>query len=145
MNIIHDVIEVDTGPGIGIYDITPDIRIRLQRSDVANGMVVMTSRHTTTALAINEFEERLVADIKTFFTGLVPADRPYLHNDIHLRDCPPDEPENAHSHLIAMLLSQSELIPLVQGELQLGRWQSVLFMELDGPRKRSVNLQLWGN
>ena len=67
-----------------------------------------------------------------------------MHNDIELRDCPEDEPENAHSHLAAMLLGSSESIPVVDGELQLGNWQSVLFIELDGPRERSITLQLWG-
>ena len=137
MEIIHDTIEMETGPGIGVYDITSDIRGRLQQCNIVNGMAVINSQHTTTALVVNEFEERLVADIKTFFTELIPADRSYLHNDIHLRDCSPDEPENAHSHLIAMLLSQSEMIPLVEGELQLGVWQSVLFVE---QQPSSVNI-----
>jgi len=66
------------------------------------------------------------------------------HNDIHLRDCPPHEPENAHSHLIAMLLGSSEVIPILDGELDLGRWQSVMLVELDGPRQRTVSVRLFG-
>ena len=72
-----------------------------------------------------------------------PADR-YLHNDIALRDCPPDEPENAHSHLAAMLLGSSEVIALAGGELVLGQYQSVMLYELDGPRSRKVNVQVYG-
>jgi secondary thiamine-phosphate synthase enzyme len=75
----------------------------------------------------------------------VPAEADYKHNDIHLRDCPPDEPENAHSHLIALLLGASENIPAVDGELGLGRWQSLMLLELDGPRRRRVNLQIVGH
>jgi secondary thiamine-phosphate synthase enzyme len=67
-----------------------------------------------------------------------------MHNDLHLRDVPPDEPMNAHSHLMAMMLSTSEVIPIVHGQLALGTWQSVLFFELDGPRKRSVFVQISG-
>jgi len=145
VEIIHEVIEVDTGSGIGVHDITPDIWECLQWSKITHGMAVISSLHTTTALAINEFEGRLVSDMKTFFNALIPADRPCLHNDIDLRDYPPDEPGNAHSHLIATLLSQSEVIMVVQGELQLGSWQSLLFIVQDGPRKRGINLQLWGN
>ncbi len=78
----------------------------------------------------------------TLFTP-PPADK-YLHDDIALRDCPPDEPENAHSHLAAMLLGSSEVIALSGGELILGQYQSVMFYELDGPRQRKVSVQVYG-
>jgi secondary thiamine-phosphate synthase enzyme len=93
---------------------------------------------------INEDEERLLEDIKVHLKTLAPPDAKYLHNDLHLRDVPPDEPINAHSHLMAMMLSTSEVIPVVEGKLGLGTWQSVLFLELDGPRTRSVSLQIMG-
>ena len=104
----------------------------------------MTSQHTTTAIAINEHEERLLKDVKTFLTRLVPPGDRYLHNDIALRDCPEDEPENAHAHLAAMLLGSSEVIALAEGELVLGQYQSVMLCELDGPRRRKVSVQVYG-
>jgi len=107
-------------------------------------MVNIISRHTTTALAINEYEPRLLDDLRSFFKEIAPPDKPYKHNDIHLRDCPPDEPKNAHSHILAMLLSSNESIPLVNGRLLLGKWQSVLLFELDGPRQRQVGVQIIG-
>ena len=82
--------------------------------------------------------------MKTFLNRLIPPGDKYLHNDIALRDCPPDEPENAHSHLAAMLLGSSEVIALVEGELQVGQYQSVMLYELDGPRARNVNVQVYG-
>jgi len=100
--------------------------------------------HTTTAIAINENEPRLVEDVRAFLHRLIPPNDRYLHNDIALRDCPPDEPENAHSHLAAMLLGSSEVIALVEGQLQLGQYQSVMLYELDGSRKRKVNVQVYG-
>ncbi|MDJ0636600.1 MAG: YjbQ family protein [Xenococcaceae cyanobacterium MO_188.B29] len=75
---------------------------------------------------------------------LAPPTDKYLHNDLHLRDVPPDEPINAHSHLIAMMLNNSATIPLVEGKMALGKWQSVLFFELDGPRRRTVLIQISG-
>ena len=105
----------------------------------------MTSQHTTTAIAINENEERLLEDVKAFLTRLIPPDAGYLHNDIALRDCPEDEPENAHSHLAAMLLGSSEVIALADGELVLGQYQSVMLYELDGPRRRKVSVQIYGD
>jgi len=137
-------LKLQTQLDIAITDITPHIREQLADSDIRNGFVTVTSRHTTTAVTINEHEERLVEDVKRFFQRLVPPDDKYLHNDIHLRDCPPDEPENAHSHIVAMLLGSSEVIPVVDGELSLGTWQSVLLVELDGPRSRTVTIQVVG-
>ena len=116
----------------------------MARTDIKNGQALIFSRHTTTALAINENEERLLDDTKAYLRKLAPESEKYLHNDLHLRDVPPDEPMNAHSHLTAMTLSTSEVIPIMEGRLALGTWQSVLFFDLDGPRKRTVMIQLSG-
>jgi secondary thiamine-phosphate synthase enzyme len=144
MPIINQIIEVETDKGIGIYNITPQIDEILKTTRINNGQVVVFSRHTTTALAINEYEERLLEDTKVHLRTLAPESGKYLHNDLHLRDVPPDEPINAHSHLMAMMLSTSEVIPVVDGQLALGTWQSVLLFDLDGPRKRTVLIQISG-
>jgi secondary thiamine-phosphate synthase enzyme len=144
MKSLFRQIEIHTGDGIDIHDVTGPVREQLAASGIRNGFCVVASNHTTTALAVNEFEERLLDDIKAFLARLAPADTRYKHNDIALRDCPPDEPENAHSHLMAMMLGSTENIPVVNGELQLGKWQSLLFFELDGPRERRVNVQVVG-
>jgi secondary thiamine-phosphate synthase enzyme len=142
--IVNRHLEVATEDGITLHDITPSLRDLVADSGLWNGFVNVTSRHTTTALTINEFEERLLDDVRTFFARLVPPGDRYLHNDIHLRDCPPDEPKNAHSHLIAMLLGSSEVIALRDGALDLGTWQSVMLVDLDGPRRRTVSVQVYG-
>ena len=144
MKIISSFIELDTGKGITLHDLMPGIKEAIANSGIKNGFVTVTSQHTTTAIAINENEARLVEDVKRFLNRLIPPNDRYLHNDIALRDCPPDEPENAHSHLAAMLLGSSEVIALVEGQLQLGQYQSVMLYELDGPRKRKVSVQLYG-
>jgi len=141
---MHRILTVSTDPGIALHDITPRIRTLVTDSGVVRGFLTVTSRHTTTAITINENEERLLEDVRRFFTRLAPPGEAYLHNDIGLRDCPPDEPENAHSHLLAMLVGSSEVIPIIAGEPALGRWQSVMLVELDGPRERTVSLQLFG-
>ncbi len=144
MSIINQIVELETEKGISIYNLTPDIEKLLGETKIKNGQVLVFSRHTTTALAINEYEERLLADIKVHLSKLAPESEKYLHNDLHLRDVPPDEPMNAHSHLMAMMLSTSEVIPVVDGKLALGTWQSVLFFDLDGPRTRTVFVQICG-
>lgn len=144
MKTVSSFIELHTGEGISLHDIMPGIRDAVATSGIKNGFVTVTSQHTTTAIAINENEGRLIADVKSFLTRLVPPGDRYLHNDIAMRDCPDDEPENAHSHLAAMLLGSSEVIALAGGELVLGQYQSVMLCELDGPRRRRVSVQVFG-
>ncbi|SET35746.1 secondary thiamine-phosphate synthase enzyme [Nitrosomonas marina] len=144
MRIFPAFIELQTEQGISLHDLMPELRQSVTQSGIQNGFVTVTSQHTTTAIAINENETRLAEDIKSFLTRLIPPGDRYLHNDIALRDCPPDEPENAHSHLAAMLLGSSEVITLVNGELVLGQYQSVMLYELDGPRTRKVSVQIYG-
>ena len=144
MKIHPALIELQTGQGIALHDLMPDIKDVVAASGITNGFVTITSQHTTTAIAINENEERLVEDVKAFLNRLIPPADNYLHNDIALRDCPPDEPENAHSHLAAMLLGSSEVIAIADGQPQLGQYQSVMLYELDGPRNRKVNVQVYG-
>ena len=145
MPIINKIIEIETQPKINIYNLTPQIQDLIASTSIINGQVLVFSRHTTTALAINEHEESLLEDIKVYLQKLAPESNRYLHNDLHLREnIPPDEPMNAHSHLMAMTLSTSEVIPIVDGKLALGIYQSVLFFELDGPRKRTVFCQFSG-
>ena len=144
MLIKHFNLHVTTGHDIALHNLTPDVESCLVDSGIRNGFVTVTSRHTTTALTINEHEERLLEDVKTFLTQLIPPRGKYLHNDIHLRDCPPDEPENAHSHLAAMLLGSSEVVPIGEGRLVLGQYQSIMLVELDGSRQRNVAVQICG-
>ncbi|NEQ66721.1 MAG: YjbQ family protein [Symploca sp. SIO1B1] len=144
MAIINKTVELKTEKGISIYNLTPHLEKLLGETNIKNGQALVFSRYTTAALAINEYEERLLADIKVHLSKLAPESAKYLHNDLHLRDVPPDEPMNAHSHLMAMMLNTSEVIPVVDGKLALGTWQSVLFFDLDGPRNRTVFVQISG-
>ena len=134
-------LQVQTLPGIYFVDLTPEIRRLVAETGVEVGTVSVLSRHTTTAITINEMEARLVDDARQFLLKLVPAAYPYLHNDLHLRHGPPgwpggdeawraQEPVNCHSHLIAMLLGASEAVPIGNGELKLGRWQSIIMVRL---------------
>lgn len=146
-----------TQHGIAFTDLNNICNEMIAKNGIKNGQVVVHSRHTTTAVTINEYEERLVDDARQFLLKLVPPLYPYLHNDLHVRFPPDDdrwkgtveewraqEPLNAHSHLIAMLLGQSVTVPICDGKMTLGTWQSILFVELDGERERTVGIQVSG-
>jgi secondary thiamine-phosphate synthase enzyme len=144
MPFIHHRLTLETDQGVGIYNLTPQIEAFLATTSIIYGQVIVFSCHTTTALAINEDESRLLEDIKTYLHKLAPVGDRYLHNDLHLREVPANEPQNAHAHLMAITLSTSEVIPVVDGQLALGTYQSILLLELDGPRQRTVLIQVSG-
>ncbi|GFR52547.1 hypothetical protein Agub_g15122 [Astrephomene gubernaculifera] len=145
-----------TPPGISLVDFTPQVRQLVEQVGLQEGCVHLLSRHTTTALTINENEARLMDDVRQFLSRLAPAADPYLHNDLHLRPAPSDwpggweawaaqEPRNAHSHLLSMLLGNTLTVPVTRGKLALGTWQSLMLVELDGPRPRTIGVQLTGH
>lgn len=142
MQVLNKKLVVTTAQGIHLFDITDQINELISQNNINSGLISVSSMHTTMAITVNENESRLLVDIKNFFNELVPANKHYLHNDIQMRDCPPDEPENAHSHLIAMMLGNSESIPVVDGKLDIGQYQSVILVELDGPRQRTINVHI---
>ena len=138
-------IGIATPESFGVSDVSGNISEVVRDSGISEGMVTVTSLHTTCALSVNENEERLFEDICDFFLKLAPPEETYKHNDLHLRvDIPPDEPENAHSHLIAMMLGNSEVVTVHKGKLALGRYQSILLLETDGPRERTLAVQVIG-
>ena len=81
-------------------------------------------------------------DLKRWLYQLASPGDGWKHDDLHLRPgVPDDEPRNAHAHLQALLLGNQVTVNVCNGELQLGQYQDVLLVELDGPRDRKVSLQ----
>ncbi len=141
MKILNHRIELATEAPIQIVDITDQMRAFVGSSGIKDGLLTATCLHTTARINVNEREPRLQRDMLTFLKRLAPRDGDYLHN---LE--PVDGRDNAHSHLLGLFMNSSETIPVAGGALALGQWQSIFFIELDGPRpRRSVELQLIGN
>ena len=124
-----------------LLDITKQIRDILLSANVKEGILLVNSLHTTVALFVNEFQAALIEDLKVMLERLVKERSSYRHDDPRYSDC---ERGNAHSHLRAALLSRSVAIGIDQGELSLGRFQSIIFAELDGPRHRTIDVQIIG-
>jgi secondary thiamine-phosphate synthase enzyme len=122
-------------------DITKHVRDALQQFPISNGIALVNTLHTTCALFLNEFQGALIEDLKMLMERLVVERAGYRHDDPRYSDC---ERGNAHSHLRAALLGRSIAVGIKDDELALGRFQSIIFAELDGPRKREINLQVMG-
>ncbi|HET9402092.1 MAG TPA: secondary thiamine-phosphate synthase enzyme YjbQ [Candidatus Acidoferrales bacterium] len=124
-----------------LINITRDLNEVVKKQGLKAGMVIVQSLHTTTAVFINEFQQALMDDIKSFLERIVGKFDYFRHNDPRLSEC---DRKNAASHLRAMLLGHTLTLPVENGALALGNWQSVIFAELDGPRTRNVHVQVIG-
>ena len=119
-----------------LIDITSQVADAVKESGVAEGIAVVCSKHTTAAIIVNEDEPGLFNDILTKIAEDFPRRGTWRHNLID---------DNAHSHLAAAYLGPSVTIPVVEGSPSLGQWQSIFFVELDGPRpSRRVVVQVMG-
>lgn len=124
-----------------VSDITKLVQDAIRQFPVMNGVVLVNALHTTCALFVNEFQAALIDDLKGLVERLVPERSGYRHDDARYSDC---ERGNAHAHLRAALLGRSIALGITDGELALGRFQSIIFAELDGPRKREIAVQVIG-
>ena len=128
--------DIETTTRTELIDITDRVRAAVQESGIREGICVISTRHTTSSIIINENERGLRNDILGMLENVIPENKGYAHDQID---------NNAHSHLRAVLLGMSETIPVEDGHLILGTWQRIFFVELDGPRKRSVNIKIIGS
>ncbi|HID43464.1 MAG TPA: YjbQ family protein [Archaeoglobaceae archaeon] len=129
------MIEIRTKNRIEIVDITSQVREKIRKSGVNEGIALVYSKHTTTAITINENESGLKEDIIKCIKNLIPSSAGYSHDRID---------NNADSHLRAILIGNSVAVPVTDGNPELGTWQSILFIELDGPRSRRVGVKVVG-
>jgi secondary thiamine-phosphate synthase enzyme len=135
-----------TAAPVELIDITPRLQDFVRRSRLGTGWLNVQVLHTTASLAINEDEPLLRSDLLRLLERLAPSAAPYAHDELHRRrDIEPGERPNGHAHAKALLLRTSETLNVVGGALQLGRWQRVFLMEMDGPRERELSLVALGD
>ncbi len=145
MRTSHSLIRLHSRECLQFIDITSEVKEIVFRAGVRNGLVNVQTKHTTTAIIVNENEPLLHEDLKQLLERLAPCSAEYQHNDFSRRvDIPPDEPANGHSHCKALFLPVSACINVADGQLQLGRWQRIFLVELDEARERSVSVMVIG-
>jgi secondary thiamine-phosphate synthase enzyme len=141
LTIHGETIVISTDQRVELVDLTNRIMEFAKKFNIKEGLVSLWSMHTTCALFINEFQTALLSDIKRFLEQMVQRDAEWLHNNPDHSDC---DRFNADSHLRALLLGHSLTLQVSGGEVVLGQWQRILMAELDGPRARSLRIQLMG-
>ena len=149
MKVFQHETRLRTTGGLSVNDITEDVQNAVRESGVVDGIACIYSPHTTCCVRVNEMETGFLEDFCDLLRRLVPHDSYYAHDDWDRRTeniCPEDMDQgNGHSHCMAMLLGTAgESVPVRDGELQLGTWQRVLFIELDRERDRRWLVQVVG-
>ena len=141
MKVFQQETQLRTSGGLSVRDITEEVVEVVRESGVVDGIACVYSPHTTCCVRVNEFESGFLEDFANMLKRLIPSDAYYAHDDWDRRTeniCEEDkEQANGHAHCMSMILgSASESIPVGDAELQMGRWQRVLFIELDRSRPR---------
>jgi secondary thiamine-phosphate synthase enzyme len=142
----HTVMIVDTTRATEFVDITVPLSQAVRETGLTEGLLVIHTRHTTTGLLINEREPLLMRDLEVLFESVAPRDASYAHDDFRQRtvNLVPEERQNGHAHCRAALLRTSETISVLDGRLNLGRWQRVFLVEFDGAQRREVAIMMTG-
>ncbi len=145
MKIYKERIDLESKTQIQFMDITDAVGDVIERSGVREGQVTVYAPHTTMGVAINHNESMLLQDFMRIFYKLVPVDDQYTHDLFELRrEAGSDGRSNGHSHCKAMLLGNSETIPIERGKMMLSNIQNIFAVEFDGSRKRDIIVSVMG-
>jgi len=139
--VFSRIVDWITNERMQLVNITDRINEIVRKSGVREGIVHLQSLHTTTAVFLNEWQDALVEDAKRFLDEVAVRERYYRHNDPQYSDC---ERHNADSHMRGMLMGQTLSLQVRNATVLLGTWQSIIFAEFDGPRSRSLAVQVSG-
>lgn len=135
MKIITKSLTIETKKKIDFVEITDSVERIVEETEVAEGLAIIFTPHTTTSLFINEDENRLKNDLEKILENLIPMKGNYLHDNVD---------DNAYAHLRSILLNTCISIPISRRRLLLGTWQNIFLAEFDGPRKRNYIIQVMG-
>jgi secondary thiamine-phosphate synthase enzyme len=131
--IVNKQVTFNTQGPVTFIDLTDQVEQAVADSNIRNGLVHVFAPHATGVLILTENDPALLEDIKAFLEALAPANGDYQH------------PSNAHAHLRSVLLQPDRSLPIIDGKVALGTWQSLMFVETDVyPRRRTVAIQILG-
>ena len=131
--VVNKRVNFNTQGEITFTDLSEEIQETVSSSGIQNGIVHVFAPHATGILILTENDPALLEDIKAFLEEIAPKNGNYQH------------PSNAHAHLRSMILPPDKTLPIINGQVEFGNWQSLLFVETDVyPRKRTVVIQVLG-
>jgi len=137
MKTYRDFIHITTKQREQTLNITPQVRKICKVSGIKEGMTIVFSHHTSSAVYINDSDTGITSDFLKVLEKLVPASNNYIHDKA-------DPKKNADAHLKAALTGHHIVIPITNGELDLGLYQTIYYAEFDGMREKEVLVKVIG-
>ncbi|MDR2966939.1 MAG: secondary thiamine-phosphate synthase enzyme YjbQ [Methanobacteriaceae archaeon] len=134
---LKDKIKINSSKRFEIIDITAKVQSAIDGTGINNGIINIFSKHSTSAIIVNENEKGLLLDFERILKDIIPSNNSYKHDTVD---------NNADSHLKSFFIGSNESIPINNKKLAIGTWQSIFFIELDGPRNnRTIELTIIGD
>ena len=131
--VVNKTYHFKTRGEIDFVDLSNNVQEEVKKAEIQNGIIHVFAPHASGILVLTENDPALLEDIKEFLEDLVPKHANYSH------------PSNAHSHLRSLLFPPDKTLPIVNGQVEFGTWQSLLFVETDVyPRERTIIIQVIG-
>ncbi len=146
MKTAHTTFSYQTKESLEIIDLTDQVLEFIGKSGIKNGLVNVQTLHTTTGLFLNENEPLFWQDLKKHIEEVASREKEYGHDNFDIRTVNVCDGEcaNGHAHCKAVHFSGNVTLNLIDGKLQLGTWQRILFIELDQARPRKVQVLVLG-
>ncbi|MGC9010071.1 MAG: secondary thiamine-phosphate synthase enzyme YjbQ [Sulfolobales archaeon] len=135
LKIYSKMLTIETTKRFQVVKITREVENIVRESGVSEGVCLIHAPHATAAIILNEYEPRIVED---YIKWIVETFRPgggWKHDEID---------DNAHAHLASSFIGSGRFLPVSKGSLVRGTWQEIMLVELDGPRKRNIFIQVMG-
>jgi len=139
MRIYSEYITVQTEKKREFMNLTPNVKSAMEKSGLRDGIILVASLHSNSAVFINDDEAGLLQDIADWLDRLAPFGDDYRHAAKGAR-----AESNAASHMQSILLNQQAMLSFTEGKLEMGPWQQVIYAELDGQRPKRIHIKLLG-
>jgi len=117
-------------------NVTQQVADAVAESGVEEGMVLISAMHITAGVYVNDAESGLIQDIDDWLEGLAPFDPDYRHHRTG--------ETNGDAHLKSLLIHHEVIVPITEGQLDLGPWQQIYYAEFDGQRRKRVIIKVMG-
>jgi len=117
-------------------NITSQVKEALEKSDIKEGMVLVSAMHITAGVYVNDAEDGIIQDIDNMLEEVAPFGLDYYHHRTG--------EDNGDAHLKSILVHHQVILPVTDGKLDLGPWQQVYYAEFDGQRRKKVIIKIMG-
>ena len=136
MKVLTEYLTFNTKTHRAYVHITPQVDAVVQKSEIKEGMVLVSAMHITAGVYVNDNESGLIEDIDAWLEHLAPFRKDYAHHDTG--------EDNGDSHLKALLIHHEVIVPITAAKLDLGTWQRIFYAEFDGQRSKRVIVKAMG-